>query len=160
MAGVLVVGVLAIVVAVVLTSVGVETDLVAPLIVVGAFDSVEIVIDVEPAPVVEGMSEVVVMDIRVVVSEIVVTELCPSVEIETDRVVSPKVVREELSSVVVVKTVLEATGLVDDEVDSVWIVTEEELSVGVVEDTTVPVEVITVVLVSLGVVEDEVGVFV
>lgn len=53
MTDVLVIGVVAKDVAVVLTSLGVETDMVAALIVVGVFDSVESVIDVEPTTLVE-----------------------------------------------------------------------------------------------------------
>ena len=69
------------IVVVVLTSVGVETDVVAPLIVVvGVFDSVKIV------------SDVVGTDTGMVFSEIVVLEL-PPVGIETDMVVSSIVVR-------------------------------------------------------------------
>lgn len=153
---VMVVAVSAIVV-VVLNSIGVETEVVAPLIVVGVFDSVKIVIGVEPELVIDTVSGVVRMDTVVVVTERVVPELLSSVEIETDMVLSPIVVKEELALVEVVKRVLVSTGLVEDEPATVGLVTEEKL-VEVVEDLRDSVEVITGVLVSLGVVEGEIRV--
>ena len=77
------------IVVVVLTSRGVETDVVAPLIVVvGVFDSVKVI----TGDVIEGVSDVVGTDTGMVFSEIVIPEL-PPVGIETDMVVSSIVVR-------------------------------------------------------------------
>lgn len=114
------------IVVMVLTSTGVETDVVAPVIVaVRVFDSVEIVTGGKPVPVVEEVSAVV--------------------EMEAGVVVSSTVVREELASAEVAKCVLVSEGLVDELVP-VAVMTGVVVSVGVVEDELTSVGVATGVL--------------
>lgn len=178
-----IVGVSTTVAVAVLTSIEVEADVVAPFrVVVSALDSMEIVTEVKPAPVVEevtaviGLDTVVVVSARVVGEELVSAEVIKDVLVEdvlasVDTVlgvplsagdveyiaVSAEVVRDvvppEVSPDDAVVPVMNVT-VVEDTLPSDEVVSELVRSVGVVEDVLGPEEVVTGLILPTGGIED------